>query len=132
MSGRVLLLALLAITTSSGLALVWWITFAITAPAAKVTILDDQGRHVRTITSEHDLAAFNELWSRRVIAEPGTALKYSYKLQIEKNGRSNSWLYDPAGVTQVLAIHRSPLYLVPSVAEFNALLAVASCPDQSC
>ena len=131
MTERTWLWALLVLAASGGPAL-WWILSAAAAPATKVTVLDKESRPVRTITSEHELATFNELWSRRVVAGPGTAMRYFYKLQIVQNGRSNSWFYDPAGVTQVLAVHKRPVYRVPSIEEFNALLAVTSCTDQSC
>jgi hypothetical protein len=132
MTGRTLLWTLLALAASGGLAAVWWVMSVAAAPATKVTVLDKEARHVRTITSEHELAMFNEIWSRRVVAGPGTALRYFYKLQIVQNGRSDSWFYDPAGVTLVLAVHKRPVYLVPSVVDFNTLLAVTSCPDQTC
>jgi hypothetical protein len=127
-----LLWPLLVLAASGGLALVWWVRAAVTAPATKVTVVDEKFRQVRTITSEHELTIFNELWSRRVVAEPGAVLRRFYKLQIVQNGRSTTWFYDPAGLTQALAIHKRPVYLLPSVADFNALLGVASCPDQSC
>ena len=53
-----------------------------------------------------------------------------YKLDIARNGCSSRWLYDPAGLIQVLAIHKSHVYMMPSVTSFNALLAVPSRTDQ--
>lgn len=108
------------------MAFVWVVIAAASAPVTKVTVLDGQFRHVRTISSEGELARFNELWSRRVDVGPGVIVRHFYKLQIVRNGRSTSWFYDPDGLSQVLAVHAKTVYLLPSVADFNALLAIAT------
>jgi hypothetical protein len=56
MTGRMWLWALLVLAASGGLALVWQVMSAAVAPATKVTVLDQESRHVRTITSEQELA----------------------------------------------------------------------------
>jgi hypothetical protein len=132
MTERMWLWSLLVLAVSGGLVVSWWAISASAAPVTKVTVFDKEFRNVRTIASERELEKFNELWSRRVVAAPGTPLRYFYKLQIVQNGYNNSWFYDPVGVTQVLAIHKRPVYLVPSAAEFDALLGVDSCSDQLC
>jgi hypothetical protein len=124
-------IALLVVAASSGFALVRWVMSAGASDTTKVTVLDDGFRQVRAISSQRELAMFDELWSRRVSAAPETTPKYAYKLDIVRNGRSVRWLYDPAGQTTVLTIHRSRVYQVPSVDEFNALLALPRRPDRS-
>ena len=111
--------------------LVFCVMSAAGADTAKVTVFDKEFRPVRAITSDRELATFNELWSRRVIAGPEVAFRSLYKFNIYRNGRSTSWLYDPAGLVQVLSKQKSPVYRLPSVAEFNALLVVPSRSDQS-
>jgi hypothetical protein len=127
MSGRMLLWILLLFAASGGLALAWQAMAAVTAPATKITVLDEQAWPVRTITSEGELARFNELWSRRADAGSDAALKHFYKVQVVRNGRSDTWFYDPAaGLTQILAVvvlGKRRVYRLPA-ADFNTLLGV--------
>lgn len=114
--------ALLVLAAASGCGLLRWVMPAAAADITKVTVLDAKFQQVRTITSQHELAVFDEMWSQRRAAANGTTLTHSYKLDIVRNGRSVRWLYDPAGLTQALTVHKSPTYLLPSADDFNALL----------
>ncbi|MGY8668165.1 hypothetical protein Q3C01_38175 [Bradyrhizobium sp. UFLA05-109] len=126
MTGRNWLWALLVLAALGALASVWQVIWGRSAPATKIAVLDGQSRIVREITSDRELAMFDDLWSRRVDAGAGAIMRHSYKLQIVRNGRSTSWLYDPAGLTQVLAVHKRSVYLLPSADELNTLLDIAA------
>jgi hypothetical protein len=100
-------------------------TSATAAGTTTVTVLDTGFREVRTITSARELALFDKLWSDRA-AETESALRPFYKISIYRNGRSVRWLYDPAGLAQVLSKAKKPVYRMQSVDDLNALLAISS------
>jgi hypothetical protein len=79
---------------------------------------------VRTITSARELELFDKLWSERA-AETESALRPFYKISIYRHGRSVRWLYDPAGLAQVLSKAKKPVYRLQSVDALNALLAIS-------
>ena len=80
---------------------------------------------MRTITSAHELALFDRLWSNRTV-ETESALRPFYKVSIYRNGRPVRWLYDPAGLAQVLSKAKKPVYRLQSVEDLNALMAISS------
>jgi hypothetical protein len=82
-------------------------------------------REVRTITSARELELFDKLWSDRT-AETESALRLFYKISIYRNGRSVRWLYDPAGLAQVLSKAKKPVYRLQWADDLNALLAISS------
>jgi hypothetical protein len=62
---------------------------------------------VKTITSARELETFDRLWSERV-TEAKIRLEQSlYKLSITRNGRTDRWLYDPAGLVH-WGVHTFP------------------------
>jgi len=124
MTGRMWPGAVVALATLSALALARDFIWARSAPATKITVLDEQSRLVREITSDRALAKFDELWSRRTDVGLGAIQSHSYKLQIVRNGRRTTWHYDPAGLAQVLAAHKRSVYLLLSADELNTLLDI--------
>jgi hypothetical protein len=99
-------------------------TSATAAGTTTVTVRDAGFREVRTITSARELALFDRLWSDRT-EETESALRPLYKVSIFRNGRSVRWLYDPAGLAQVLSKAKKPLYRLQSAEDLNALLAIS-------
>jgi hypothetical protein len=94
-----------------------------------VTVRDSEFRVIKTLTSATELAAFSELWSKKrqeASMEPFRNLdSYLYKIDIELTPkRGDRWLYDPAGVTQVLTKTIVPRYHIDSPERFNALLGI--------
>jgi len=53
----------------------------------------------------------------------GNATRYSIVIQ-QSDRRSERWLYDDAGIVQVLSIWQTPVYRVSSPAEFNEFLGI--------
>jgi hypothetical protein len=100
-------------------------TSATAAGTTTVTVLDAGFREVRTITSARELELFDKLWSDRTM-ETESALRSFYKISIYRNGRSVRWLYDPAGLAQVLSKAKKPVYRLQWADELNALLAISS------
>lgn len=100
-------------------------TSATAAGTTTVAVLDAEFREVRTITSAHELELFDRLWSDRTV-ETERKLRPFYKVSIYRNGRSVRWLYDPAGLAQVLSKAKKPVYRLQSVEDLNALLAISS------
>jgi hypothetical protein len=105
-------------------------TSATTAGTTTVTVRDAEFHELRTITSARELALFDKLWSDRVV-ETESALRALYKVSIYRHGLSVRWLYDPAGLAQVLSKAKKPVYRLRSVADLNALLAISSHADPS-
>jgi hypothetical protein len=100
-------------------------TSATAAGTTTVTVREAEFREVRTITSVRELELFDRLWSQRIVETEGT-LRPLYKISIYRNGRPVTWLYDPAGLAQVLSKAKKPVYRLHSVPDLNALLAVSS------
>ena len=100
-------------------------THATAAGTTTVVVLDSEFREVRTVTAAHELALFDRLWSQRAVETENT-LRPIYKISIYRNGRSVRWLYDPAGLAQVLSKAKKPVYRLQSVDDLNALLAISS------
>jgi hypothetical protein len=103
-------------------------TSATTAGTTTVTVRDAEFRELRTITSARELALFDKLWSDRML-ETENALRPLYKVSIYRHGLSVRWLYDPAGLAQVLSKAKKPVYRLRSVADLNVLLAISSHAD---
>src|ERR1700683_3447813 len=104
-------------------------TSATTAATTTVTVLDSEFREVRTITSAQELALFDRLWSDRAV-QTETTLRPLYKISIYRNGLAVRWLYDPAGLAQVLSKAKKPVYRLRSVDDLNVLLAISSHADR--
>jgi len=109
--------------------LVFSMTSATPAGTTTVVVLDSEFRELRTITAAHELALFDRLWSDRAEETEG-ALRPLCKVSIYRNGRSVRWLYDPAGLAQVLSKAKTPVYRLQSVDDLNALLAISSHANQ--
>ncbi|HLL29261.1 MAG TPA: hypothetical protein VKT73_16610 [Xanthobacteraceae bacterium] len=90
----------------------------------RVAVLDAEFRTIRTITAATDLAFFNELWAARLKESPNVTMRPDYKIDILSDRRSTRWLYDPAGLVQVLSVNKSPIYRMSSPAAFNELLGI--------
>jgi hypothetical protein len=105
--------------------LVLRMTSATAAGTTTVTVRNAEFLEVRTITSAHELALFDELWVDRTV-ETESLFRPFYKVAVYRNGRPVSWLYDPAGLTQVLSKAKKPVYRLRSVDDLNALLAISS------
>ena len=90
----------------------------------QVAVLDRDFRPIRNITAAADLAKFRVLWSARVKQSADVALQPDYKIDIRSEGRSERWLYDPAGYVRVLSVQKTPAYRLPSPAAFNMLLGI--------
>jgi hypothetical protein len=111
------------ITLFGGVAAAW--PFSAKAGNIKrVAVLDAEFRPIRTITAAPDLAVFGELWAARVKVTANTTMRPDYKIDIQSDRRSERWLFDPAGVAQVLSILKTPVYRLPSPAELNELLGI--------
>jgi hypothetical protein len=104
-------------------------TSATAAGTTTVTVRDAEFRELRTITSARELALFDKLWSARA-EDTESTLRPLYKISIFRNGRSMRWLYDPAGLAQVLSKAKKPMYRLRSVDDLNALLAISSHANQ--
>jgi len=96
-----------------------------------VSVRDHNFKLVKTITSERELAAFREMWSEIIEAEPRLwqpTIHYKLDIQHQQAEHSNRWLYDPVGLVRLVAILRAiwvaPLYKLPSPAEFNKILGL--------
>ena len=90
-----------------------------------VAVLDAELRSIRTITSAPDLALFSKLWATRAKVSANTAVQPAYKIVIQQSDRrSERWLYDPAGIVQVLSIWKTPVYRLPSPEGFNEFLGI--------
>ena len=91
----------------------------------RVAVLDAESRSIRTITSAPDLALFSKLWATRAKVSANTAVQPAYKIVIQQSDRrSERWLYDPAGIVQVLSIWKTPVYRLPSPEGFNEFLGI--------
>jgi hypothetical protein len=106
----------------------------------RVTVRDQDFRVVRVLASEHDLAAFSELWAAMTEADlrswalpPGRS---HHKLDIQwrdrsRRRRTSRWLYHPGGFVNLVAIGRAiwvaPLYRMPSPNAFETLLRSQDC-----
>jgi len=110
----------------------WWGPAARAGKIVQVTVRGADFEVVKTISRDPDLARFREMWSRIIEVEPApensAARRFTYKLDIVFGTRSSRWPYDPAGFVKLLAIWPAvciaPLYALPSVGEFNALLGI--------
>ena len=94
-----------------------------------VTVRDNEFRIIKTLSSAAELAEFSELWSKRqreASMEPFRApVSYPYKIDIELTPKGGDrWLYDPAGITQVLTKTIVPRYHIDLPERFNALLGI--------
>jgi hypothetical protein len=90
----------------------------------RVMVRDSDFRPIRTIAGGPDLATFSELWAARVQQGATDKPRLDYKIDIQSNGRTVRWLYDPAGFALVLSIGKTPIYRLPSPAAFNELLRI--------
>src|ERR1700727_1832064 len=97
-----------------------WPLPAVFGDVMRVTVLDAGLQPIRTMTSVPDLAVFSEFWATRVQVNAHTAMRPGYSIVIQRGDRrSERWLYDDAGIVRVLSIWKTPVYRVPSPAEFN-------------
>jgi hypothetical protein len=99
------------------------------ADIERVTVRGPHDREVKTISTDADLAAFRQMWSRMIEVEPELwSGADGNHLVISRNDYTSRWLYDPAGLLKSLAIWRSiwvaPLYRMPSADTFNRLLGI--------
>lgn len=102
-----------------------WPLSAAAGEVMRVTVLGAGLKPIRTMTSVPDLAVFSELWATRVKANAGTVMRPGYSIVIQQSDRrSERWLYDDAGIVQVLSIWQTPVYRVSSPAEFNEFLGI--------
>ena len=53
------------------------------------------------------------------------AMRRTYKIVIEAEGRSETWFYDPEGLAQVLTKKRAWVYRLPAAGGFDKLLGIA-------
>jgi len=83
-----------------------WPLSAVADDVMRVTVRDAEFRPIRTITSAPDLAVFSELWAARMKESANAAMRPDYKIDIQSDRRSARWLYDPAGLVQVLSPRR--------------------------
>ena len=102
----------------------FWPFSVLAADITRVAVFDAEFRPIRTIASGPELAAFNELWAARIKENPLSAMRPDYKIDVLSNGRSERWLYDPAGFVQVLSVKSGSTYRLPSPAAFNGLLGI--------
>ena len=107
----------------SVLMLIWPLSAA-AGNVTQVSVLDEEFRPIRTLQSASDLTAFEQLWLEREKQGPDVAMRAVYKIDIESAGRSDRWLYDPAGLVRRLTKRKSPVYRLPSASAFNQLLAI--------
>jgi hypothetical protein len=90
-----------------------------------VTVRDSEFHEIKTLTSTAELAAFSELWSKRQKEPDREPASFSYKIDIQTtSGSGNRWLYDPAGVAQILTKTVVPGYRIDSPERFNTLLGI--------
>jgi hypothetical protein len=102
-----------------------WPRSATAEDVVRVAVLDAELQSIRTITSAPDLAVFNKLWATRVKVNANTTIRPGYSIVIQqRDRRGERWLYDDAGIVQVLSIWRTPVYRLSSPAEFNELLGI--------
>jgi hypothetical protein len=115
----------------------WWGPFARARKIVKVTVRDQDFRIIKGITSDRDLAAFHEMWSKMTEADhellrPRSG-RFHYTLDIQSTGhnsrtRSNRWHYHSDGFMSLLAIRRAiclaPLYRMPCPGEFERIFRV--------
>jgi hypothetical protein len=114
------------ITLACGMATVWPLSAA-AVDVTGVTVLNAQLQSIRTIASVSDLAVFSRLWATRVKVNASTSVRPGYSIVIQHGDRrSERWLYDDAGIVQVLSIWKTPVYRLPSPTEFNQLLGIGA------
>jgi hypothetical protein len=112
------------ITLACTMANVWPLS-AVADDVTRVTVLSAEFQSIRTITSVPDLAVFSKLWATRVKVNANIAMRPGFRIVIQQSDhRSERWLYDDAGVVQVLSIWKTPVYRLSSPAEFNELLGI--------
>src|SRR5262245_54409188 len=104
--------------------LLLWPLSAAAGDVTQVSVLDGEFRPIRTIQSAPDLTAFEQLWRERQKQGRDVTMRALYKIDIERGGRSDRWLYDPAGLARRLSKRKTPVYRLPSAAAFNRLLAI--------
>jgi hypothetical protein len=97
---------------------------ALAQDIARVSVRDRNFELVKTLAAAPDLAAFEALWAGKTVREPASRSGFTYKIDVERGGRSVRWLYDPAGFLQVLSVSRTPVYGVSAPQAFNRLLAI--------
>jgi hypothetical protein len=118
----------------ASLVLTVWMPFPFNRKIDQVIVRDVRNADssiVRTIVSAEELESFRALWSTRKKLPPDTPMHVQYKFTILSGGRSDSWLYDPSGLTQVLTKARTPVYRLPSPEAFNRLIGAGqSAPAQ--
>jgi hypothetical protein len=90
-----------------------------------VTVRDNEFRILKTIASDTDVSLFSDLWSKKKREPYRAPITFAYKIDIQlkpKGGRR--WLYDPAGVVQVLSKQEVPSFRLESPEHFNRLLGI--------
>jgi hypothetical protein len=102
-----------------------WPLSAMADNIMRVAVLDAEFRSIRTIISAPELALFSKLWATRAKLNASTVVQPDYKIVIQQSdGRSARWLYDPAGIVQVLSIWKTPVYRLASPERFNEFLGI--------
>lgn len=94
---------------------------------SRVSILDNEFREVKVISSRNGLSEFEEHWSKKSAHKPA-AVEWHYKLDISNKSGRDRWLYHPDGWVQVLSVTSTPLYKISSPEQFNQLIGVHNKP----
>jgi hypothetical protein len=112
------------ITFVCGMATGWPLS-AVADDVMRITVLNAEFQSIRTITTVSDFAVFSRLWASRVKVPAKTTMRPGYSIVIQQGDcRSERWIYDDAGIVQVLSIWKTPVYRLSSPAEFNELLGI--------
>jgi hypothetical protein len=101
------------------------------APEQIISVEITGSSFIRELTSETEIKRFEELWKKKVrlTKEAGyeeVNLRFACKILISSNRRSTLWLYSPRGSAVVLSVFLSPVYQLPDVEAFNALVGCVS------
>lgn len=104
---------------------------AVAAPAEvhRVVVRDSEFRVVSEISSEPDMAKFQQHWSSKVTTTLNSVQPYSafkYKLDISSGTGAGRWLYNPNGLLVKLDKRDRPILQINDPHAFNALLGIRS------
>lgn len=107
---------------------------AMANPIIEVSVLDSRFQVIRVLTSDEELALFNQMWSEKVKQTHEPTEQFfrkdsHYKLDIRSSDpkqsrgwESRRWIYLLDGSAQILSKRILPTYKVPSPKEFNKLI----------
>lgn len=102
-----------------------WPSFPFACEVTRVAVRDEDFRLVKELSAGTDIEVFCKHWGTRKRTKRA-APQWNYKIDILHSGRSERWLYNLAGFTQVLSKKETPLYQLLEPLAFNRFLEIMS------